>query len=221
MHFSLNFSYVEGFISRAEAEKLVASQGDEGSFVVRFSDSEAGGVSIPFSCELPNGTFAAASLGPLTKEDLTRRDIRQTIDEVTVKYGTRVFLLKSVCYKEMTGEGGMELVKTKDKVQAFPPSVLNGQAYNNPKPKWGYVKIASVPVGVHDDPPVQNYLGSPTGQVSVLSQTIKSAFPQEQLRGTGAIMYTGEHPVYETYANNHVDITNPEAAADMELEMVD
>ena len=123
----------------------------------------------------------------------------------------------------MNEGGGMEAVKTKRKVQAFPPSLSSRQNDKNHEPKWGYVKIANVPMGVQDElpPNVQDYLGSTPSQTDTLGQTRTSAFPQEQLRRTGVMCSDGDPVVYGTYAYNNVDLRNPEAAPDMELEMVD
>ena len=139
-----------GFINREEAEKILISKREQGSFLVRFSDSEAGTVSIPFSYwDSQRGTYAAKS-GSVSKAQLTCKKIGKTIDGVKIVCGPCQIILSSVCYMEITGANCEEEWKSKRRLEAFPVGSSNPDT-DFAQQRYGYVKFDNLLVGNLDE----------------------------------------------------------------------
>ena len=72
-HFSL-YSSIQGFMQKADAEKLLLSC-SPGTFLIRFSEGEPGGVSVAWATEgdMVSGERSVLSLAPWNKHDLGMR----------------------------------------------------------------------------------------------------------------------------------------------------
>jgi len=75
--------YIAGFLSRAEAERILMLEGKIGSFLLRFSDGSLGGISIVGVQHngVQHSTFAIA---PATGEELAKRPLAERILDLAV-----------------------------------------------------------------------------------------------------------------------------------------
>ena len=71
--------YIMGFVSKMEVEQILTNM-DNGTFILRFSDSELGGVSIAYVKQDPySGQKQVTMVAPFTNEDLTQRSIADIV----------------------------------------------------------------------------------------------------------------------------------------------
>ena len=180
----MNSSYVVGFIDRLEAERILISKQEEGSFLVRFSDSEAGTVSIPFSYwDSQRGTFNVKSL-PVSRGWLTCIDIRQTINQVIIQCGSYQIILGYVWH--MTGVKCKEEWKSELKFIAFPVGSSNSNPSSILAPqRQGYDRLDSVLVAYQDV--------SSSSDVGVVNSPspAESQFTRREFPGEGMMKQAG------------------------------
>ncbi|XP_059094074.1 signal transducer and activator of transcription 5B-like isoform X2 [Tigriopus californicus] len=83
-------NYVLGFIKKHDAENLLKQKQQNGCFLLRFSDSELGGVTIAYLTTDPyQHTPQVSMVAPFTTKDLSQRSMADTIfdlDDLTFLY---------------------------------------------------------------------------------------------------------------------------------------
>lgn len=67
-----------GFVGRNQAEEMLSSSGTSGCFLLRFSDSELGGITIAWV----HNDGKVFSLAPFTSKDLQTRSLADRINDI-------------------------------------------------------------------------------------------------------------------------------------------
>jgi len=73
--------HIMGFVDKGAAQQILMAK-SVGSFLLRFSDSELGGITIAFKQQTNFGEFSVESLFPFSKRDLEQRSMAEIVFDI-------------------------------------------------------------------------------------------------------------------------------------------
>ena len=106
--------YIIGFIQRGRAEDLLASFKEDGAFLLRFSDSMLGAISLSYTFKKPNSEIQVLSVNPFNDAELKKLSLADRLSGSNYQF---VFY-HAVC-------NGRQQICKKSKLEAFPPKPRN------------------------------------------------------------------------------------------------
>ena len=114
-----------GFIDRTQAEELLIGTRQDGGFLIRFSDSTPGALTISYAVE-SQGTFVADAWEPAGKEELKTSHLsNRTQTGIELTSGDTKFC--SFVYYFNMNDGAEELCR-EDRATAFPAARRQGKS---------------------------------------------------------------------------------------------